>query len=94
MSRFGLFSMLQLAAGLSMAGPMVVLGIELLRGGRPLPGLAFFGLAVIACYLPTYVVSRIGGPRAWLRRRLERGDGADDADPSRAARVRDWVRRD
>ncbi|WP_049928407.1 DUF7533 family protein [Halopiger goleimassiliensis] len=79
MRRLGLLDMLQLAAGISMAGPMFVVGFELLRTGRPVRGAVFLGLGAFALYFPTYLVNRIGGPRAWIRRRLGRGD-ADETE--------------
>ncbi|ELZ02089.1 hypothetical protein C482_05806 [Natrialba chahannaoensis JCM 10990] len=63
----GIFSMLQLAAGLSMAGPMFVVGFEFVRTDRVVAGIGFFLLGAIALYFPTYLVKRIGGPRNWLR---------------------------
>ncbi|ADD05148.1 uncharacterized protein Nmag_1572 [Natrialba magadii ATCC 43099] len=63
----GIFSMLQIAAGLSMAGPMFVVGFEFVRTDRVIPGIGFFLLGAIALYFPTYLVKRIGGPRNWLR---------------------------
>lgn len=66
----GLFSMLQIAAGLSMAGPMYVIGFEFARTGHVLPGIGFFALGILVMFFPTYLVRRIGGPRAWIKRRL------------------------
>ncbi|OIB58565.1 hypothetical protein [Natrialba sp. SSL1] len=63
----GIFSMLQIAAGLSMAGPMFVVGFEFVRTDRIVAGIGFFLLGAIALYFPTYLVKRIGGPRNWLR---------------------------
>lgn len=62
--------MLQTAAGFAMAGPMFIVGIELIRTGSPIAGAGFFGLGAIALYFPTWIVSRIGGPRTWIRRRF------------------------
>ncbi|AEH38032.1 hypothetical protein [Halopiger xanaduensis] len=72
MKRLGLFDMLQIAAGLSMAGPMFVVGFEFVRTGRLVGGVGFLALGAFALYFPTYLVNRIGGPRAWLRRRIGR----------------------
>lgn len=72
MKRLGLFDMLQLAAGLSMAGPMFIIGIDFLRTGQTLGGIGFLVVGAIALYFPTYLVDRIGGPRTWIRRRLGR----------------------
>ena len=68
----GILSMVQLAAGLSIAGPFFFMGIEYTRMGRILGGLGFFGLGLVALYAPTYFINRIGGPRAWIRRRFRR----------------------
>ena len=78
----GILWMLQTAAGLSMAGPMFVVGVDFLRTGRPVAGIGFLTLGALALYFPTYLINRIGGPRAWIRRRLGRirGDGAGDDD--------------
>ena len=70
----GILWMIQTAAGLSMAGPMFVVGLEFLRTGRTVAGVGFFALGLVALYFPTYLVNRIGGPRAWIRRRLGRDD--------------------
>ena len=53
--------MLQTAAGMSMAGPMFVVGIDFLRTGEPVYGVAFLVFGAIALYLPTYLVNRLGG---------------------------------
>lgn len=74
----GLFSMIQIAAGMSMAGPMYIIGFEFARSGRFVAGAGFFALGLIAMFAPTYLVRRIGGPRTWIRRRLGRGDGATE----------------
>lgn len=72
----GILWMLQTAAGMSMAGPMFVVGVDFLRSGRPIAGAGFLAFGAIALYFPTYLINRIGGPRTWIRRRL----GSDDAD--------------
>ena len=76
----GLLWMIQTAAGLSMAGPMFVVGLEFLRSGRTVAGVGFLGLGLVALYFPTYLINRIGGPRAWIRRRLGRGDDGSETD--------------
>ncbi|SFB81038.1 hypothetical protein SAMN05444422_102138 [Halobiforma haloterrestris] len=80
----GILWMLQTAAGLSMAGPMFVIGLSHLYSGQYLSGTGFLLLGAIAVYLPTYFVNKIGGPRAWVRRRIGRksgdGNGSDDDD--------------
>ena len=75
----GILWMLQTAAGLSMAGPMFVVGIEFLRSGQYVFGSTFLAFGAIALYLPTYFVNRIGGPRTWLRRRIGRSTETDTA---------------
>ncbi|EMA33369.1 hypothetical protein [Halobiforma nitratireducens] len=82
----GILWMLQTAAGLSMAWPMFYIGLSNLGAGQLPRGLGFIALGAIALYLPTYFINRIGGPRAWVRRRLGRGstegngDGEGDED--------------
>ena len=77
----GILWMLQTAAGMSMAGPMFVVGFEFVRGDRFVAGVGFFALGAIALYFPTYLVNRIGGPRTWIRRRFGRNDGDDEGAP-------------
>ncbi|SIR98464.1 hypothetical protein [Natronorubrum thiooxidans] len=76
----GILWMLQTAAGLSMAGPMFVVGVEFLRTGQFAAGVGFLALGTIALYFPTYIINRIGGPRTWLRRRLGRERSTTDGD--------------
>lgn len=76
----GLFSMLQIVAGMSMAGPMYVLGFDMVTSGNAPGGLAFFVLGLIAMFAPTYLVRRIGGPRTWIRSRLGRTDSGSGDD--------------
>ncbi|MGQ3411582.1 DUF7533 family protein [Natrinema sp. LN54] len=78
----GILWMLQTAAGLSMAGPMFVVGVGFLRDGRLVGGLGFLVLGAIALYFPTYLLNRIGGPKTWVRRllgRVRRDDTTDEA---------------
>ncbi|SDR39964.1 hypothetical protein [Natronobacterium texcoconense] len=79
----GILWMLQTAAGLSMAGPMFVIGFSYLRSGQYPGGIGFLVLGAIALYLPTYFINRIGGPRAWIRRRLGRNDESENDDSNR-----------
>ncbi|MEY7848874.1 hypothetical protein AB7C87_06670 [Natrarchaeobius sp. A-rgal3] len=72
----GILWMLQTAAGLSMAGPMFIVGAEFVRTGRIAAGVGMFAIGLVALYLPTYLVNKIGGPRTWIRRRLGRTDVA------------------
>ena len=78
MKRLGLLDMLQLAAGFSMAGPMFFLGLSFLQAGELVGGVAFLALGAFALYFPTYLVNRIGGPRAWIRRRFSGSEGDDE----------------
>ncbi len=89
----GLLWMLQTAVGLSMAGPMFVVGLEFFRSGRTAAGVGFLGLGLVALYFPTYLLNRIGGPRTWIRRRLGRdkdGPEADRETSSLLERLRNW----
>ncbi|WP_255168444.1 hypothetical protein [Natrononativus amylolyticus] len=79
----GILWMLQTAAGLSMAGPMFIIGLEFTRDGQLVGGVGFFALGVVALYFPTWLLGRIGGPRAWIARRLERRR-ADDEEAEQA----------
>ncbi len=76
----GILWMLQTAAGLSMAGPMFIVGVEFLRSGQYGFGIVFLLFGTIALYLPTYLINRIGGPRTWIRRRVERWQRSADDD--------------
>lgn len=81
----GILWMLQTAAGMSMAGPMFYLGATHLLSGRYGWGIGFLLFGAVVLYFPTYLVNRIGGPRAWIRRRVGRGgstsdEGAGDVD--------------
>jgi len=84
MKRLGMLDMLQLAAGFSMAGPMFFLGLSFLQAGELVGGVAFLALGAFALYFPTYLVNQIGGPRAWIRRRLGRSEDDEpvDTEPS------------
>lgn len=82
----GILWMLQTAAGMSMAGPMFVVGLEMARNGRLVAGVGFFALGALALYFPTYLVnriggriSRIGGPRTWIRRRSGGSDTEEES---------------
>ncbi|PGF16236.1 hypothetical protein CP556_08990 [Natrinema sp. CBA1119] len=103
----GILWLLQTAAGISMAGPMFVVGVGFLRSGQLVGGIGFLALGAATLYFPTYLVNRIGGPRTWLRRRIGR-TGRDstatgsDADPrsepkpgseSRRSRILERLRR-
>ena len=72
--------MLEIAVGLSIAGPMFIIGFEFFRTGQTIGGVGFFALGVVALFFPSYLVRRIGGPRAWIRRRLGSGDDPASAD--------------
>lgn len=75
----GLRSLVQIVAGISIAGPMFVVGVEFLRDGRVVAGLGFLTLGAGTLYFPTYLVARIGGPRTWLRRRFGSDESASDS---------------
>lgn len=68
----GILWMLQVAAGLSMAGPMYIVAVEFARGGDLLFGTLMFVFGTLALFAPNYLLKRIGGPRAWIKRRLAR----------------------
>ena len=75
----GILWMLQVAAGLSMAGPMYIVGIELLRTGSPAVGVGFLALGTVALFFPSYLVRRIGGPRRWIRSLLGASSGEEES---------------
>ncbi len=68
----GLLGMIEIAAGLSIAGPMFIVGVEFARSGQFLLGTAMVGLGLVAMFFPSYLLRRIGG---WFRRPL---GGSDD----------------
>ena len=70
----GILWMLQTAAGFSMAGPLLFLGLESIRMGRYRWAAFYLALGAIVLYFPTFLVNRIGGPRTWIRRRIGRGE--------------------
>jgi hypothetical protein len=74
----GILWMLQTAAGMSMAGPMFILGANRLLSGRYVWGIGFLLFGGLVLYFPTYLVNRIGGPRTWVRRWIGRGDDGED----------------
>ncbi|AGB38207.1 hypothetical protein [Natronococcus occultus] len=76
----GILWMVQTAAGFSLAGPLFYLAGSHLLSGRYVWGAGFLFFALLVLYFPTYIVNRIGGPRAWLRRRIGRGTDGSDAD--------------
>ncbi|WP_226039620.1 hypothetical protein [Natrinema sp. DC36] len=78
----GILWLLQTAAGLSMAGPMFVVGVGFLRSGQLVGGIGFLALGAATLYFPTYLVNRIGGPRTWLRRRISRPGRTDRDGPT------------
>ena len=76
----GILQMLEIAVGLSMAGPMFIVGFEFLRTGQTIGGVGFFALGAVALFFPSYLVRRIGGPRTWIRRRFGSDDDAANSD--------------
>ena len=78
----GILWMLQVAAGLSMAGPMYIVAVEFARAGDLLFGALMFVFGTLALFAPNYLLKRIGGPRAWIKRRLARRRKRDSSDPS------------
>ncbi|WP_255192813.1 hypothetical protein [Natronobeatus ordinarius] len=76
----GILQMLEIAVGLSMAGPMFIVGFEFIRTGQTIGGVGFFALGVVALFFPSYLVRRIGGPRTWIRRRLGSEDDSANSD--------------
>ncbi|MDG5760761.1 hypothetical protein QA600_15595 [Natronococcus sp. A-GB1] len=81
----GILWMLQTAAGFSLAGPLFFLAANYLFAGRYAWGVSFLFFGLLVLYFPTYLVNRIGGPRAWVRRRLGRGGDDETEDDSTAA---------
>lgn len=73
----GLLQMVEIVAGLSIAGPMFIVAVEFLRTGQFAFGVGMLGVGLVAMFFPSYLLRRIGGPRAWIRRRLAREDDED-----------------
>lgn len=73
----GILTMLEIAAGMSIAGPMFVIGFDFLRTGQTVYGVAFFGFAVFAMFFPRFLIRRIGGPKTWVRRRIAGSDSGE-----------------
>lgn len=71
----GLLGMIEIAAGLSIAGPMFVVGVEFARSGQFALGATMVGLGLVAMFFPSYLLRRIGG---WIRPDL----GSENADGS------------
>ncbi|MFP8955254.1 hypothetical protein ACLI4Y_00895 [Natrialbaceae archaeon A-CW3] len=84
MKRPGILWMVQVAVGLSMAGPMFVAGAIFLRSGDLAFGILLFAFGLIALFAPNFLVRRIGGPRTWIRRRLRRRRQRSAADDESA----------
>ncbi len=59
----GLVGTISAVAGLVLAIPMALVGVEFIAGGRVVFGLAFLGLAGALLFLPEYVRKRL--PRPW-----------------------------
>lgn len=72
MARLGFLTMLEIAAGLSIAGPMFVVGFDFFRSGEPAFGVALFSLGIVAMFFPSYFLHRFLGRRSWVGRRLDR----------------------
>lgn len=60
----GLLQMIEIGAGLSIAGPMFIVGVEFARSGQFVLGATMFGLGLVAMFFPSYLLRRIGG---WIR---------------------------
>ena len=84
----GIVWMIETAIGLSLAGPLFIVGVEFVRTGQYVVGVGFFVFAAFALFFPTYLRRRIGGPRTWIRRRL-----GDDSERERSS-VLDRFRRE
>lgn len=82
----GLLGMIEIAAGLSIAGPMFIVGVEFARSGQFLLGTAMVGLGLVAMFFPSYLLRRIGG---WLRRPLGGSDDDGSGGSSPLDRFRD-----
>lgn len=69
--------MLEIAAGLSIAGPLFIVGVDFLRMGQIVAGLAFLCFGAFATFFPRFLLRRFLGRRFTI---FGRGgdDGADD----------------
>ncbi|WP_276252514.1 hypothetical protein [Halomontanus rarus] len=89
----GIIQMLEIAAGLSISAPMFVVGFDFLRSGQLLFGVGMFSCGMVAMFLPSYLIRRIGsyvrnigGPKTWVLRAFGRAGGTDpDPDPESTA---------
>ncbi|GAB3036987.1 hypothetical protein [Natronobiforma cellulositropha] len=72
MARLGLFTMIEIGAGLSIAGPMFIVGFDFVRSGELALGILLFALGVIATFTPSYFLHRFLGRRSWVGRQLDR----------------------
>ena len=68
----GIFAMAQLGAGLVLAIPVAIVGVEFLRAGSTALGGAFLIVAALLVALPEYVSRRLPRPRKMVKKRLGR----------------------
>lgn len=76
--------MLEIAAGLSIAGPLFVIGVNFVRMGQIVAGVGFFIMGLFATFFPRFLLRRIVGPRLRIS-----GDGGADDDAGYLDRFRD-----
>lgn len=89
----GILQMIEIGAGLSISAPMFVVGFDFLRSGQLLFGIGMFSCGMVAMFLPSYLIRRIGGffrniggPKTWILRSIGRTGGSDpDPDPESTA---------
>ncbi|MCU4740690.1 hypothetical protein OB955_07915 [Halobacteria archaeon AArc-m2/3/4] len=83
----GTLQMIEIAAGLSIAGPMFIIGFDFVRSGQLLFGGGMFAFGIVAMFLPSYLIRKtigffrnIGGPKTWILQGLGRAR-TSESDP-------------
>lgn len=72
MPRLKLLTMIEIGAGLSIAGPMFVVGLEFVRSGQFVFGGGMFSLGLVTMFFPSYFLHRFLGRKSLFQRMLER----------------------
>lgn len=65
----GLLTLIEYGIGFAMAGPLVMVGLDLLAAGDTTFGVAAVAIGLVSIFFPSWLVRQIGGPRTWIGRR-------------------------